>query len=57
MDLPKYLIKFGKLSSDHQNWVESLPKLVSRIKDKWDLEIGKPYVDNVSCFLCPKLLN
>ncbi len=49
MKLPKYIKTFKELSIEHKCWVDELPGLVNWATKKWNLSLGKTYVNDVSC--------
>ena len=54
MKLPDFLVQLGKASPRNAKWVASLPITIRRLTDIWSLELGNPFIENVSCsFVAP----
>lgn len=49
MKIPSYLVQIGKESKKNQLWVNSLSGIISKLQTVWDIEIGNPYLKNVTC--------
>ena len=49
MIIPPYIIKIATTSPKNHQWVTSLPSTLKKLKNEWHLEIGNPYLENVTC--------
>lgn len=53
MNLPSTLLKL-----ENQNWLNSLPNILQKLQVKWNLQIGNPYTEHVSCsYVAPCMVN
>ena len=58
MTLPPSLQKLANQSAQNQNWVNSLPNILQKLQVKWNLQIGNPYTEHVSCsYVAPCIVN
>ena len=53
MNLPPPLLKL-----ENKNWLNSLPNILQKLQVKWNLQIGNPYTEHVSCsYVAPCIVN
>lgn len=58
MIIPEYLMRFRDESEKNKKWVDSLPEIMDRIRKNWNLEIGNPFLENVTCsYVAPCKVN
>ena len=58
MFIPDFLLKLADNSPEGRVWLESLPQLVKQLTKDWNLKLGHPFLENVSCsYVAPCLVN
>ncbi|MBT8218660.1 MAG: aminoglycoside phosphotransferase family protein [Bacteroidia bacterium] len=54
MYIPECLMQLGQLSKFNRQWVDALPSTIDTICRKWNLDLGQPFEEQVTCsFVAP----